>query len=387
MSAESRHLEAKARFDGSPRAKLQLVKEIVAFANTDGGSVTIGLDDDGNVVGVDEATISRLDPARVADLLKANTAPETIEVDVRLHREGGKVVIYLTVTKFDRPPLVMAKDGNRADDKGGQVSEFREGDIYVRVGTKAQRASRKHFERWTEAAVEEERNRWRSNIEVLRNLGPGDSVQPVIAGEPLDGPAALIDRATREWKRDRAKLLTGQDLALLLLASGGMSFNSEQQELIIHSALRRKPTLWHWIAKFLPSPTVIKTLLLEAVDGKDRDKSDAGRSIIELSACLLEPMDHDDVIASLEGSSYAHFSEAAKEGRHASNVVDRLRTLRNRPVRSVDLTMVSEVELSGTAVGNARVLSTEGRHMAEAKELSRIGLERFARSPLGRALR
>ena len=47
MYKESDTLELKQEF------ALDIKKEIIAFANTKGGTLYIGIDDDGNVIGVD----------------------------------------------------------------------------------------------------------------------------------------------------------------------------------------------------------------------------------------------------------------------------------------------------------------------------------------------
>lgn len=47
MILESENIEFKAKLTD------EIYKEVIAFANTDGGVIYIGVDDNGNVVGID----------------------------------------------------------------------------------------------------------------------------------------------------------------------------------------------------------------------------------------------------------------------------------------------------------------------------------------------
>jgi hypothetical protein len=384
---EDRSTESKETYDGSPAARLHLVKEAVAFANSGGGTIVFGIADDGRVVGVGREVVQQLDAAQITDLMGSFTMPDVLDIDVDIERvDDAQSLVRVNVHAARQPPIVMAKDGNRQDATGKQVCEFRRGDVYARSGTKAERAVRRHFEGWMDAAVLRERDRWMSRIAVLSGLGPEDAIQPVIAGEPRDEPTALLERAVREWRRDAAKLLIGRDLALLLLTAGGMTFGDDDRSLIVHSALRRKATLWHWLARFAPDNKWVQALLLDAVAGRDRDKSDAGRSIVDVSACVLDDAQHADVIAALRSSTYAHFNEAAAAGAERAAVVDRLREIRAARLRGHDLRSASATFLDNESGRLLQVLVADGRHTAEVRDLGRLGLEVFARSPLGRVL-
>lgn len=77
-----------------------LAKEIVAFANTDGGQIIIGVSDDGEIVGVsnldevlrrvDDVAYNRCEPP-------VTVLPETVKV-------GDKVVMVINVPKGEQRP-------------------------------------------------------------------------------------------------------------------------------------------------------------------------------------------------------------------------------------------------------------------------------------------
>ena len=47
MNYETENIEFKSQFTE------EIYKEVIAFANTDGGTIYVGIDDDGNVVGIE----------------------------------------------------------------------------------------------------------------------------------------------------------------------------------------------------------------------------------------------------------------------------------------------------------------------------------------------
>lgn len=89
---ESEKIEFKEKFGES------LTKEIVAFLNTDGGTIYIGIADNGEVVGIKE----KLDDAqrKISDLITNQISPRCLEF-VHSHKEiiEGKEIIQIDVSK------------------------------------------------------------------------------------------------------------------------------------------------------------------------------------------------------------------------------------------------------------------------------------------------
>jgi hypothetical protein len=369
-----------------PKHRLQLVKEAVAMANAEGGVIAIGVANDGFRVGVDDACVAALDPELLCDLVDRFIAGDHIELSVRTSpaEQSELRVVEISVPRHPRPPLVFSKGGNYASASGHQEVAFRRGDVYIRKGTKAEVASRNDYLGWISNAVDRERELWRSRVTLIAELPPEAELSFATGSDiPQDEPAAILSRAIPIWKRDPSKLLSGQELATLLLVRESLNPSSDGQALILHSALRRRSTLWHWLGDFMPSVDRVKSLLLDAVGGSDRDKSDAGRSIVEVAAALLGPADYGQVIGALSSSSYTHFREAAHEGADQSHVRSDLKQLRKRLLNGVSLVDASDAELHAVTREHAGVLTTPGRHVADSRELNRVGLEFFARSPLG----
>ena len=122
---ESERVELKQEYTEGIR------KEIIAFANTDGGDIYIGVDDAGQTVGVDA-------PDQVIQRV-ANAVRDAVKPDVTmfLHYEpvemDGRQVVRVTVSRGTGRPYYLAAKGLRPEG------------VYVRQGTSAAPA--------TEAAI------------------------------------------------------------------------------------------------------------------------------------------------------------------------------------------------------------------------------------------
>lgn len=102
-------------------------KEIIAFANTDGGEIYVGIEDDG--------AVTRLDNVDEASLQVTNMVRETIKPDLTMfvHYEAleieAKQVLKISVQRGTKRPYYLAKKGLRPEG------------VYVRQGNSAAPAS------------------------------------------------------------------------------------------------------------------------------------------------------------------------------------------------------------------------------------------------------
>ncbi|GJM07277.1 MAG: ATPase AAA [marine bacterium B5-7] len=109
---ESKTLEYKRNTD----SLVSILKSIIAFANTAGGTVLIGIDDDGSVVGVDE-------PGKIQEQLAnsiANRIKPQLVPDMHAFFHEEKTVIAIQVETLHGAYYL----GDRGEEKG----------VYVRIG-------------------------------------------------------------------------------------------------------------------------------------------------------------------------------------------------------------------------------------------------------------
>ena len=104
-----------------------LKKEIVAFANTNGGTIYIGVQDSGEISGVDNADFVM---QQIANSLRDSIRPDiSMFTNIELLQEEKKFFIKLTVTQGTKKPYYLSEKGLKPTG------------VYVRSGTTSAPAS------------------------------------------------------------------------------------------------------------------------------------------------------------------------------------------------------------------------------------------------------
>lgn len=116
---EGKTLEFK-RDLSSPMGPL---RTIVAFANSAGGRLVVGVEDDGTVVGVGDPLAEE---ERIANLISDHIAPQLVPA-IDLMTLGGQTVLVVDVPLSTRRPHYMTRQGAEAG-------------VYVRLGSTTRRA-------------------------------------------------------------------------------------------------------------------------------------------------------------------------------------------------------------------------------------------------------
>ncbi len=102
----------------------EIRKEVVAFANTDGGSVLVGVRKDGSVCGIDDPDGVML---QLANSLKDAIAPDIMPfVDIHTIRQEGKDIVEVTVSTGTNRPYYIREKG------------LKPSGVYVRKGSSSQ---------------------------------------------------------------------------------------------------------------------------------------------------------------------------------------------------------------------------------------------------------
>jgi len=99
LAGESEKVEFKRQFPGSDK----MAKEIAALANTAGGVVAIGVNDDGSVYGVDDTENLQL---RVANLATSEKFRPPIYPDFEVVEVSGEPILFIEVEELERPCAV-----------------------------------------------------------------------------------------------------------------------------------------------------------------------------------------------------------------------------------------------------------------------------------------
>ena len=91
----------------------EIKKEIIAFANCDGGKLYIGVKDDGTVIGVDDADNVSL---QISNMVRDTIKPDvTMFVHYETIEEEGKEIIAIDIQRGTDRPYYLAKKGMRPE--------------------------------------------------------------------------------------------------------------------------------------------------------------------------------------------------------------------------------------------------------------------------------
>jgi hypothetical protein len=135
QKVETKNLDCKASFNWSSAdsdTKCELVKDLLAFMNTqDGGVIVIGVRDDTlEPVGMTDADFSSFDTTKVNDFLYRYTDPQSSCEAQKLAVNGLKFVV-INVLEFKDIPIICKKAANSSKDSSKTILKL--GGVYVRT--------------------------------------------------------------------------------------------------------------------------------------------------------------------------------------------------------------------------------------------------------------
>jgi hypothetical protein len=371
--AEGTNLEYKESLDLSDlKDRLSLIKEVVAFANASGGRILVGVRDNGEVVGVPEHVRSSWDAAKIGDMVDAFIEPDHLELRVEFRTTeapSGTVVVEIDVPRFESPPLVLSKDGNHG---GSQSPAFRKHAVIVRHNTKAEPARRTDFLRWREDL----RNRILQQFQMVISAPETAHLRMIGDDEVRDEPNFFLSRAVDLFRQRPEKLLDGDDLLYLFENRDLLDYSIELvPDLLVHSALRRRATLFFWLAFTSIDRRKILELLRASLVMSDRDKSDMASAIPLVAAIYLSADDYAQLIAAMAASKYAHIVEAANEFPTLDSGIDAIGQRRSSAIDGRPLSDFGDGEL----LAAADQIISESNPSKASRRLPNLGLEYLLR--------
>ena len=147
MYVESETLELKREVNN------KIINEIIAFANTRGGTIYIGYEDNGEIVGVDNIA-SEID--RVSNIISDSIDPKlSYDIKIEAIKQLEKDIIVITVLKgTNRPYYIKSK---------GMTSEG----VYIRLGATNKQASRDEI---IKMMIEDTGVKFEDNVSLNQNI-------------------------------------------------------------------------------------------------------------------------------------------------------------------------------------------------------------------------
>jgi predicted HTH transcriptional regulator len=176
---ESKYLDFKSSFDpGSAENWCELIKDIAAFANSGGGIIVFGVNNDGSNAQTDLERIYAVDLADISNKIRKYTdhelsGIEIVEVERHSKHLPGFLIPHLEI------PLIFTKPGTYEVESGTQKSAFAKGTVYFRHGAKSEPGNREDFIDWRDRAIEKVRRSWLGGIRKVVATPLGQAINVV----------------------------------------------------------------------------------------------------------------------------------------------------------------------------------------------------------------
>jgi hypothetical protein len=198
---ESRQIEFKQAFDPCSAANwCEIVKDIIAIANSRGGIIFIGLDNAGEPVTSDLSAAIAIDPATIADKVRTYTGTDFSDFEIVATTKGGIRIIALIIGQ-SLVPIVFMNPGTYELLNGKQGSAFSRGTVYFRHGAKSEPGSTEDIRQAFEHRLEEMRKEWQKGLRKVVTAPRGSSItvlpaEVIHSPSPSATPIRIVDDAS-----------------------------------------------------------------------------------------------------------------------------------------------------------------------------------------------
>lgn len=199
VTAESAQIDFKSAFDPNSNGDwLSLLKDIAAFANSGGGMIVFGLDDNGRPIGAADVTaILAIDPADISNWIYKYTNSHFHAFRLEeVVRDGHRTAVLLI--GGSKLPIVFTRVGTFEPKPGTQKTIFSVGTVYFRHGAKSEPAASEDFAEFIDRRLDAVKRFWLEGISKVVEAPPGSRIafvspeaQPVGQGGAL--PLRLTD--------------------------------------------------------------------------------------------------------------------------------------------------------------------------------------------------
>ena len=161
---ESKHVDFKEVRDPiSTEWWCEIVKDIVAMANSGGGVIVFGLDNMGRPCNNDLEEVSAIDPADISDKVCKYTGYGNLEVEIRdIIKEKKNLVAF--IIKPLSIPIVFEKPGLYDTGLKYPKSAFARGTIYFRHGAKSEPGTNDDINKAIKRYLDTTRKSWLKDI-------------------------------------------------------------------------------------------------------------------------------------------------------------------------------------------------------------------------------
>lgn len=184
LSSESDEVDFKREFDPASAGEwCELLKDIMAMANSGGGVIVIGLESDGTLAAGPPVAALGLDQATVVDKVAKYTGTNFGGIVIQRTAKSGQDVVAMVIAGSG-VPIPFSNPGTYALPDGKQKTVFSRGTVYFRHGSKSEPATVEDFRTAFDRQLSTRREEWLGNIRRVVEA-PEGAVVSVLAAEVL----------------------------------------------------------------------------------------------------------------------------------------------------------------------------------------------------------
>lgn len=195
---ESKYVDFKRSFNPASAGEwCELIKDIVAMANSGGGVILIGVDNGGIPSKKDVQPVLNIDHATLVDKIHKYTGYQFSDIEIHEAKKQGEQVGVFHISGVE-VPLVFQNVGTYEASPGRQKTAFSRGAVYFRHGAKSEPGTTEDIRKVIERQVKTIRREWLDGVRKVVSAPQGSAVT-VFSGEvkesksPGATPIRLVD--------------------------------------------------------------------------------------------------------------------------------------------------------------------------------------------------
>lgn len=201
---ESKNVEFKESFDPNiSRDWCEIIKDIVAIANSGGGVILLGVDNAGRPCGADLKAVSQIDPADISNKISKYTGLVDLEFEIfeKIKEKHNLVAFLIQPVSI---PIVFRKPGTYDVGSGKQRSAFGVGTVYFRHGAKSEPGTSDDIRKVIEKKLDIIRKSWVRGVRKVVKAPHGTQIVSLHPSHKIEGPTHSIT-TVRVVKDPKAK--------------------------------------------------------------------------------------------------------------------------------------------------------------------------------------
>lgn len=175
-TTECADVDFKESFDPANSGEwLEIIKDVVAMANTGGGTILIGVSNDGSLSGKDVSAATSIDPADLTNKIHKYTEVHFHAFQMVACQKNDANICALLVG-HSSIPIVFTKVGTYEAAPGKQKTVFSAGTVYFRHGAKSEPGASDDLRQFLTREIELTRRSWMDGIAKIVEAPTGSTV-------------------------------------------------------------------------------------------------------------------------------------------------------------------------------------------------------------------